>query len=63
MCEKIQQYGIREKFRICKAPRANKFLRAATYLQVEFFMKIVDLKDESSVFDVSLVAQVIFLFL
>ena len=63
MCEKTQQYGITEKFRICKALRANKFLRAATYLQVEFFMKIVDLKDESSVFDVSLVAQVIFLFL
>ena len=49
-CGKTQHNGIREKIQICEAPRANKFLRAAIYLQDEVFTTIAHLEEESSVF-------------
>ena len=54
ICGKTQHNGIREKFRICEAPRANKFLQAAIYLQDEVFTKNADLEEGSSVFGADL---------
>ena len=50
ICGKTQHNRIWGKFRICEAPRANKFSQAAIYLQDEVSSKIVDFVEESSVF-------------
>ena len=71
ICGKTQHDWIREKFWICEAPCANKFLQTAIYLQDEVFTKIADLEKESSVFGADVttiklalkVPQVILLFL
>ena len=50
----MQNIGILEKFRICEASRASKFLKAAIYLQDEVFKIIADLEKESRAFDADL---------
>ena len=50
ICGKIQNNGMREKFRSCEASRASKFLQATIYLQDEVFTKIAHLVKESRVF-------------
>ena len=45
----MQHSGIREKFRMCELPRAQKWY-AALYLEDEVYTRVADLEDERSDF-------------
>ena len=45
----MQHSGIREKFRMCESPRAQKFLNATFNLQDEVYTRVAGRKDERSV--------------
>ena len=55
VCGKLQHNGTREKFRICKSARANRFIETVFfYFQDEIYTRIADLEEDSRVFGADL---------